>query len=141
MSRIPPENLKHMRGTSGQTLCGKDIPEGEFFFTDIGHWFDYAFSNMGYVLCYQCWGAISRVRNRELHRVLQRDFRCEECGAPAHANWMVKDEVWFEVYPVKKGLTPCLPCFVRRLGRSLTADDFQDLPINKTVKFLCEHGT
>jgi len=49
-------------------------------------------------------------------------------------DYMVRDEVWLQVYNDKKGLT-CLQCFEKLLGRPLTIEDFIPFPVNKEVFF------
>jgi hypothetical protein len=42
---------------------------------------------------------------------------------------MVRDAIWTEA-KMQKGYL-CIGCLEQRLGRTLTADDFADLPVNE----------
>jgi hypothetical protein len=55
--------------------------------------------------------------------------RCAECRvAPVADLYMLKPELWARIAKLRQFL--CLPCAEKRLGRTLTADDFTDVPCN-----------
>lgn len=57
-------------------------------------------------------------------------FHCDECQQKWFA-YMLKDEVWLDVYNDFYSGDCCLPCFEDQLGRDLTYDDFMDnIPLN-----------
>ncbi|GAB3975613.1 hypothetical protein GCM10028806_33560 [Spirosoma terrae] len=43
--------------------------------------------------------------------------------------YMVRDEVWFQIMPTKKGML-CMDCLETKLGRKLTAADLTLCPLN-----------
>jgi hypothetical protein len=66
---------------------------------------------------------------RAERRILQ-ESACPDCGELHHQVFMVHDAVW-----ASTGLTDdagwfCLPCFERRLGRSVEEGDLCDVPAN-----------
>ena len=84
----------------------------------------------------------------------RKPWRCFDCEAP-WVDYYVRDEVWLQAWPdypeFKKQivqryrgtekdrlqyLTLCFDCLVRRLGRKLTAKDFDlALPANHGIRF------
>lgn len=60
------------------------------------------------------------------------DWRCLGCGLDMSAvdeYYMLKNDVWAQVNPAIDG-NLCIACVEERLGRTLTAADFTDSPIN-----------
>lgn len=68
---------------------------------------------------------------------------CTECGADTYTGgcyvgYTVRNAVWNKAFPHYKagigvGATrPCVPCLEKRLGRTLTADDFVLPPCTRT---------
>jgi hypothetical protein len=59
-------------------------------------------------------------------------FNCKDCGINtlySEEYYMVKDSIW-KTYGVNRGML-CIGCLETRLGRTLTANDFSDVPINQ----------
>lgn len=55
---------------------------------------------------------------------------------PLFEYYMLKDEVWLAVHPEKNdGREAHLACVQSRLGRKLTIDDLQYLPVNRVALF------
>lgn len=93
--------------------------------------------------------AVDRVihtfRGREIHlrdgaviqfrwQLVVSDWRCRDCSVDTSAideYYMVNNEVWESADADPEGHL-CVGCLERRLGRTLTASDFTDLPINTT---------
>ena len=62
-------------------------------------------------------------------------FECKHCGVDTlsiNEYYMVTDEVWQVAWPEEYGML-CIGCLEQRLGRTLTAADFTDAPINRGV--------
>lgn len=60
------------------------------------------------------------------------DWRCLGCGidmSTVDEYYMLKSDVWAQVNPAIDG-NLCIACVEERLGRTLTAADFTDSPIN-----------
>lgn len=64
---------------------------------------------------------------------------CADCGvdglAPGGEWYMVYDEVWQRAWPGSRGKIYsqeflCIGCLEKRIGRTLTAFDFTDAPVN-----------
>ncbi|WP_109394627.1 MULTISPECIES: hypothetical protein [Mycobacteroides] len=63
------------------------------------------------------------------------DWRCLGCGldmSTVDEYYMLKDDVWAQVNPAIDG-NLCIACVEERLGRTLTAADFTDSPINTST--------
>jgi hypothetical protein len=66
------------------------------------------------------------------HPALGTGFFCMDCGCDTNANeqyYMIRDGLWKSVNPRIDGML-CLMCLERRLGRSLRAFDFAQVPVN-----------
>lgn len=70
-------------------------------------------------------------------------FGCFDCRKNTCANYMVEPSVWRQAFPnyaeVKSCnrdlfVELCFDCLSRRLGRSLTLNDFSDAPVNEGVR-------
>lgn len=64
-------------------------------------------------------------------------FLCTDCGidtGKAGEYFMLRDEVWFSVFPSKFGML-CVGCVESRLGRELNPQDFNDSYLNTSRKF------
>lgn len=72
-----------------------------------------------------------------LHKERTKTF-CEDCEQPAPTTYIVADYLWHE-YGNKKGRL-CINCFERRLGRPLTSDDFECVPVNDVLFFGVQMG-
>lgn len=60
-------------------------------------------------------------------------FDCAACKVNTlhiEEYYMVTDEVWSAAWPEHRGML-CIGCLEARLGRTLTASDFTDAPINR----------
>ena len=65
------------------------------------------------------------------------DWRCLDCGVDTDAideYYMVHDPIWEQAHPEIGGQL-CIGCLEHRLGRTLTASDFTDEPINTNPDF------
>ncbi|AWG64771.1 hypothetical protein DDT46_13860 [Mycobacteroides abscessus] len=63
------------------------------------------------------------------------DWRCLGCGldmSTVDEYYMLKNDVWAQVDPAIDG-NLCIACVEERLGRTLTAADFTDSPINTST--------
>lgn len=62
-------------------------------------------------------------------------FECIDCSVVTtdiDEYYMVHDGIWMTACPKKSGML-CIGCLEERLGRTLTAADFTDAPINHGV--------
>lgn len=67
----------------------------------------------------------------------RKRFLCMDCKTDtgkAGEHYMLKDSVWLAVVKDNKGML-CIGCIERRLGRQLSALDFNDSYINKPGGF------
>lgn len=64
---------------------------------------------------------------------MNKMFFCIDCGFDTFQNeyYVVKDEIW----PIKQnGGMLCIGCLEKRIGRSLTKDDFTDCLVNTDLR-------
>ncbi len=62
---------------------------------------------------------------------------CDECGARVYDDYMLKDEVW-KLTGLRFGPgggVLHLPCVEKRIGRSLTIDDFAPYSVNDALRW------
>lgn len=86
-------------------------------------------------MCYQCADAEYTEPCTDDFPGCQGDcevFKCAACSTNTlHINeyYMLTDEIWTAAWPAERGML-CIGCVEERLGRTLTASDFTDAPIN-----------
>lgn len=66
------------------------------------------------------------------HTLYASHYYCQDCEADMPECYMVRNDVWEDAGMPRAGHL-CLECLPKRLGRSLTIDDFTDAPINKMI--------
>src|SRR5687767_6852886 len=62
-------------------------------------------------------------------------FLCLDCNVHTFESndyYMVHDSVWYAAVPDGRGML-CIICLEKRIGRSLTAADFPDVPANDHI--------
>lgn len=62
----------------------------------------------------------------------RRKFLCLDCGVDTgkiHEHYFITTETWLSVVGSKTGML-CIGCLEKRLGRTLTANDFTDCSLN-----------
>ena len=58
---------------------------------------------------------------------------CKDWDPFSTDEYMLKDEVWYQVMPTHKG-HPHIACFEKKLGRHLREEDFRkDVPLNRMI--------
>lgn len=70
------------------------------------------------------------IKPRRIFRPLPRryDDNCKDCGL-AFYGFMVEDKIWKQAGYGRFDMA-CLPCLEKRLGRSITMEDFKIVPLN-----------
>lgn len=62
----------------------------------------------------------------------RRKFLCKDCKIDTGKigeHYMLKDSVWYSVYPSQEGML-CINCIEKRLGRKLNKNDFNNSYVN-----------
>jgi hypothetical protein len=63
-------------------------------------------------------------------RLAARLASCRDCDRKDPEWYMLKHDLWRKAVPTGRGCL-CLACLAKRLGRSLVADDFVELPLTR----------
>lgn len=61
-------------------------------------------------------------------------FECKDCHSPNPPIFMVRDEIWYSIFPKYKSGIFCVRCFENYLGRKLTIYDLGPNIVNEPIR-------